>query len=65
MSAEQEHQVVSRTLDVKQKVAALAPGSQADDIRAAVEALIAALAVSGYVFPRPPDLNPVIEGRTQ
>jgi hypothetical protein len=52
MASGHEHEVVTRVLDVKAKAAALQPGAQADDIRAAIEALIAALAVSGYVFSR-------------
>ena len=52
MGSGHEHEVVTRTLALQQKAAALPPGAQADDIRAALEALIAALAVSGYTFPR-------------
>ena len=52
MASEHEHEVVSRVLDLKQKVASLAPGPQGDDARAAIEALIGVLARSGYTFPR-------------
>lgn len=52
MPSEHEHEVVSRVLDVKEKVTSLVPGPQGDDARAAVEALIAALAKTGHTFPR-------------
>jgi len=52
MASSHEHEVVARTLTLRELAASLPPGAQAADMQAAVEALINALSTSGYVFPR-------------
>jgi hypothetical protein len=52
MASQDEHEVVSSVLALKDQAARLPSSSAADDLRSGVAALIVLLARIGYTFPR-------------